>query len=155
MNETIFILLLVLIDQASKIAMKAINRIHPDSFTIIKDFFYITYAENTGAAFSILKGQRWFFVIMALVVSVVIILYLIKHKPKSLEKISLLLILAGAIGNVIDRVAYGYVIDFLDFYIFGYDFPIFNIADSCITIGAVLLILSELFLGDKKRLWKK
>jgi signal peptidase II len=92
---------------------------------------------------------------MALVVSVVIILYLIKHKPKSLEKISLLLILAGAIGNVIDRVAYGYVIDFLDFYIFGYDFPIFNIADSCITIGAVLLILSELFLGDKKRLWKK
>ncbi len=155
MNETIFILLLVLIDQASKIAIKAINRIHPDSFTIIKDFFYITYAENTGAAFSILKGQRWFFVIMALVVSVVIILYLIKHKPKSLEKISLLLILAGAIGNVIDRVAYGYVIDFLDFYIFGYDFPIFNIADSCITIGAVLLILSELFLGDKKRLWKK
>ncbi len=155
MNGLLFVLLLVALDQFSKIAMKAINSIYSEGFTIIKDFFYITYAENTGAAFSILKGQRWFFITMALIVIVVIIYYLIKHKPKSLEKVSLQLILAGAIGNLIDRVTYGYVIDFLDFYIFGYDFPVFNIADSCITIGAILLIISELFIGDKKRLWKK
>ncbi|NLZ75459.1 MAG: signal peptidase II [Erysipelotrichia bacterium] len=155
MNGVLFVLLLVLIDQISKIAMKVISNFYSESFTIIKDFFYITYAENTGAAFSILKGQRWFFVIMALIVCVVITFYIIKYKPKKLEKISLQLILAGAIGNVIDRLVYGYVIDFLDFYIFGYDFPVFNIADSCITIGAVLLIISELFFGEKIRLWKK
>jgi len=154
-NGVLFVLLLVLIDQISKIAMKVISNFYSESFTIIKDFFYITYAENTGAAFSILKGQRWFFVIMALIVCVVITFYIIKYKPKKLEKISLQLILAGAIGNVIDRLVYGYVIDFLDFYIFGYDFPVFNIADSCITIGAVLLIISELFFGEKIRLWKK
>lgn len=155
MNEILFVMLLVLIDQSSKIVMKAISKIHSESFTVIKDFFYITYAENTGAAFSILRGQRWFFVTMALVVSALIIYYIIKHKPKTLEKISLQLILAGAIGNVIDRVVYGYVIDFLDFYIFGYDFPVFNIADSCITIGAILLIITELFIEDKRHLWKK
>ncbi len=155
MNGILFVLLLVLIDQSSKIAMKAISKIYSESFTVIKDFFYITYAENTGAAFSILRGQRWFFVTMALVVSALIIYYIIKHKPKTLEKISLQLILAGAIGNVIDRVVYGYVIDFLDFYIFGYDFPVFNIADSCITIGAILLIITELFIEDKRHLWKK
>ncbi|MGI6509449.1 MAG: signal peptidase II [Erysipelotrichaceae bacterium] len=155
MNEILFVMLLVLVDQSSKIVMKAISKIHPESFTVIKDFFYITYAENTGAAFSILRGQRWFFVTMALIVSVLIIYYIIKHKPKTLEKISLQLILAGAIGNVIDRVVYGYVIDFLDFYIFGYDFPVFNIADSCITIGAILLIITELFIEDKRHLWKK
>lgn len=155
MNGVLFVLLLVLIDQISKIAMKVISNFYSESFTIIKDFFYITYAENTGAAFSILKGQRWFFVIMALIVCVVITFYIIKYKPKKLEKISLQLILAGAIGNVIDRLVYGYVIDFFDFYIFGYDFPVFNIADSCITIGAVLLIISELFFGEKIRLWKK
>jgi signal peptidase II len=154
-NEILFVMLLVLVDQSSKIVMKAISKIHPESFTVIKDFFYITYAENTGAAFSILRGQRWFFVTMALIVSVLIIYYIIKHKPKTLEKISLQLILAGAIGNVIDRVVYGYVIDFLDFYIFGYDFPVFNIADSCITIGAILLIITELFIEDKRHLWKK
>lgn len=155
MNTVLFILLLVLIDQGSKIAMKAINGIHPESFVVIKDFFYITYAENTGAAFSILRGQRWLFVLMALVACAAIVYHIIKHKPKSLEKFSLQLILAGAIGNVIDRVIYGYVIDFLDFYIFGYDFPVFNFADSFITVGAVLFILYELFSVEKGSLWKR
>ena len=155
MNSVLFVLLLVLIDQISKIAMKVISSVNSESFTIIKNFFYITYAENTGAAFSILKGQRWFFVVMALVVCGIITFYIIKYKPKPLEKFSLQLIVAGAIGNVIDRLVYGYVIDFLDFYIFCYDFPVFNIADCCITIGAVLLILSELIFGEKIKLWKK
>ncbi len=155
MNGILFVLLLVLVDQGSKIAMKAIKNVHPESFTIIKDFFYITYAENTGAAFSMLRGQRWLFVFLAVIVSGFIIYYIVKHKPKTIELISLQLILAGAIGNAIDRVVYGYVIDFLDFYIFGYDFPIFNIADSCITVGATLFIVNELFLKGNKPLWKK
>ncbi|MGI6608731.1 MAG: signal peptidase II [Erysipelotrichaceae bacterium] len=155
MNGVLFVLLLVFIDQISKIVMKAINSIRSESFVVIKDFFYITYAENTGAAFSILKGQRWFFIVLAAVVCVAIVFYLIRSKSKALEKISLYLILAGALGNLIDRIVYGYVIDFLDFYIFGYDFPIFNFADSCITVGATLLILSELYSGVKKKLWKK
>ena len=153
MNGVLFVLLLVLIDQISKIAMKVISNFYSESFTIIKDFFYITYAENTGAAFSILKGQRWFFVIMALIVCVVITFYIIKYKPKKLEKISLQLILAGAIGNVIDRLVYGYVIDFLDFYIFGYDFPIFNVADIAVTFGAIILIY--IFISEEFNLWKK
>jgi signal peptidase II len=112
-------------------------------------FFNLTLAHNHGAAFSFLAGaggwQRWFFVGLALLVSTVLIFWLRKLKPTAkLEAAALAMILGGALGNVIDRLWHGYVIDFLDVYYGTYHWPAFNIADSAICIGAVLLIVDSL-----------
>ena len=114
----------------------------------IMPYFNLTMAHNHGAAFSFLAQaggwQRWFFTVLALVISTVLVVWLAKLKPEAkLEAISLSLILGGAIGNVIDRIYYGYVIDFLDIYIGSSHWPAFNVADSAICIGAVLLIIDS------------
>ena len=145
----LFVILLVVLDQASKIYLTLVNKTSPIDLEVIKGFFRITYTCNDGAAFSILKGKRVFFIIMTIAVVCLIVYYLLKNKVYWVEKYSLLLIISGAVGNLIDRIMYGYVIDFLDFIIFGYDFPVFNIADSFITIGAIGLIISILFLNKE------
>lgn len=145
----LFVILLVVLDQASKIYLTLVNKTSPIDLEVIRGFFRITYTCNDGAAFSILKGKRVFFIIMTIIVVCLIVYYLLKNKVYWVEKYSLLLIISGAVGNLIDRIMYGYVIDFLDFIIFGYDFPVFNIADSFITIGAVGLIISILFLNKE------
>lgn len=145
----LFVILLVVLDQASKIYITLVNKTSPIDLEVIRGFFRITYTCNDGAAFSILKGKRVFFIIMTIVVVFLIVYYLLKNKVYWVEKYSLLLIISGAVGNLIDRIMYGYVIDFLDFIIFGYDFPVFNIADSFITIGAIGLIISILFLNKE------
>ena len=107
-------------------------------------------AHNTGAAFSFLSSaggwQRWFFVLLAIVISAVILVWL-KRLPagRNREAIALTLILGGALGNVIDRLWHGYVIDFIQWYYEDYYWPAFNIADTAITIGAALLILDAAF----------
>ena len=111
-------------------------------------FFNLTLAHNPGAAFSFLAGaggwQRWFFVILAVVICTVLVIWMKRlAQSAKLEAISLALIIGGAIGNVIDRLIYGYVIDFLDVYAGSYHWPAFNIADSAIFIGAVLLIIDS------------
>jgi signal peptidase II len=110
--------------------------------------FNFTLAYNYGAAFSFLADaggwQRWFFTGLAAVFSVVISVWIARLKPTAkLEAISLSLILGGAVGNLIDRLLFGYVIDFLDIYYGSYHWPAFNIADSAICVGAVLLILDS------------
>ncbi|MDY5727050.1 MAG: signal peptidase II [Erysipelotrichaceae bacterium] len=145
----LFVILLVVLDQASKIYLTLVNKTSPIDLEVIRGFFRITYTCNDGAAFSILKGKRVFFIIMTIIVVFLIAYYLLKNKVYWVEKYSLLLIISGAVGNLIDRIMYGYVIDFLDFIIFGYDFPVFNIADSFITIGAIGLIISILFLNKE------
>lgn len=145
----LFVILLVVLDQASKIYLTLVNKTSPIDLEVIRGFFRITYTCNDGAAFSILKGKRVFFIIMTIIVVFLIVYYLLKNKVYWVEKYSLLLIISGAVGNLIDRIMYGYVIDFLDFVIFGYDFPVFNIADSFITIGAIGLIISILFLNKE------
>ena len=145
----LFVILLVVLDQASKIYLTLVNKTSPIDLEVIRGFFRITYTCNDGDAFSILKGKRVFFIIMTIVVVFLIVYYLLKNKVYWVEKYSLLLIISGAVGNLIDRIMYGYVIDFLDFIIFGYDFPVFNIADSFITIGAIGLIISILFLNKE------
>lgn len=145
----LFVILLVVLDQASKIYLTLVNKTSPIDLEVIRGFFRITYTCNDGAAFSILKGKRVFFIIMTIIVVFFIVYYLLKNKVYWVEKYSLLLIISGAVGNLIDRIMYGYVIDFLDFIIFGYDFPVFNIADSFITIGAIGLIISILFLNKE------
>ena len=114
----------------------------------VMPYFNLTMAHNHGAAFSFLAQaggwQRWFFIVLASVISIVLLVWLAKLKPHAkLEAIALSLILGGAIGNVIDRIHYGYVIDFLDVYIGTSHWPAFNVADSAICVGAVLLILDS------------
>ena len=114
----------------------------------VMPFFNFMLAHNTGAAFSFLADsggwQRWFFTTIAFVVSIAIIVWIKKLKPEEKTMgISLALILGGAIGNLIDRVRFGYVVDFIDIYVGTSHWPAFNIADSAITIGAAIMIISS------------
>jgi signal peptidase II len=136
--------LMIVLDQASKWWMVSWLSLYET--VAVMPYFNLTMAHNYGAAFSFLAEaggwQRWFFVGLAVIVSLVLIIWLAKLKPAAkLEAISLSLILGGAIGNVIDRINYGYVVDFLDIYYGSYHWPAFNIADSAICIGAVLLVI--------------
>lgn len=133
----VFILILGL-DQITKIMAFANDSLNVE---IIKDFFYLGQVKNTGAAWGVLEGNMIIFYVVTLI-AVVYIFRLYKKssdKPRYLQ-LATLLLLAGAIGNFIDRIMLGYVRDFLDFYIFGYDFPLFNIADSALVIGVITLI---------------
>lgn len=110
--------------------------------TVIPNFFDIHYILNTGAAWSILEGQmNLFYVIHSFVIGYVIYLYYKEKNGPLWYHIGLMLLMFGAIGNFIDRITNNAVVDFFDFIIFGYDFPIFNIADMAIVIGAGLLII--------------
>ena len=139
--DYISILLLVLLDQLTKF-LAAVYLKGQGSVKVINNFFYLTYAENKGAAWSILEGETVFFVIVAACAVILIINYLNKNQTNKLFKTAMILVCSGAIGNVVDRIIRGSVIDFLDFYIFGYDYPVFNFADCCITIGVVILFIS-------------
>lgn len=132
----------LIIDQASKLLV--IKLLNPgDSITIIKNFFYIKYTNNTGAAFSILTGQRIFLIIVALIIIGILIYYLKKNQVKGkINILSFSLVIGGALGNLIDRIIRGYVIDFISIKIGNYNFPIFNIADSLIVIGIFLLLIT-------------
>ncbi|MFI3122876.1 MAG: signal peptidase II, partial [Methylococcales bacterium] len=118
-----------------------------DSISVVP-FFNLTYVHNTGAAFSFLSEaggwQRWFFAALAIVMSTIMTIWLTKLKEhETLLAVALSLILGGAMGNLIDRLAYGYVIDFLDVYYGTYHWPAFNIADSAITIGVTLMLVDS------------
>ncbi len=114
----------------------------------VTDFFNIVRVHNTGAAFSFLAGasgwQRWFFVGLGVVASVFILWMLRTQGHQKLFAFALSLILGGAVGNVVDRLLHGYVVDFLDFHWSGSHFPAFNVADSAISVGAALLIFDEI-----------
>ncbi len=136
----------VLLDQLSKITMSRLLA-YGQSETITS-YFNLVMVYNQGAAFSFLSNQggwqRWFFSALALGVSVFIVFMLKKNASQRMFCWSLSLILGGAVGNLIDRIAYGHVIDFLDFHIGGWHWPAFNVADGAITIGAALFVLDEL-----------
>ena len=110
------------------------------SIEIIPNFLNITYVHNIGAAFSLFEGARWFFIITAIIILNVIYLFFIKDKTlKNGEIILYSLLISGIIGNLIDRILFGYVIDFIDVNIF--NFAIFNLADSFIVIAVILLLI--------------
>ncbi len=121
------------------------------SIPLIDNFLYITSHRNEGAAWGILQGKMMFFYLITLIVVGVVIVWLTRldFKKDKLLVIALALILGGALGNFIDRVSYQHVVDFIDTYIFGYDFPIFNVADSALCIGVVLMALDAIL--DMKR----
>lgn len=137
----ILIVVFLVIDIVSKLVISNLMDVY-DSIVVIKNFFNITYVHNTGAAWSLFAGRTWLLVIVSLIIISFIIFYIYKNKPKNkFEKIGYSLVLGGAIGNFIDRIVYGYVIDFLDFNIFGYDYPIFNLADTFIVVGVIILCI--------------
>ena len=146
-------LLAVSLDQATKLwvsgSMQLYESIH------IMSGVNLTYVHNTGAAFSFLSEagvwQRWFFAALAIIISTVIAIWLSRLEiHETLLGVALSLVLGGAIGNLIDRLAYGYVIDFLDVYIPSWHWPAFNIADSAITLGVVLMLLESFGVGKAK-----
>ncbi len=148
-SENLLLALTIIIDQLTKILIDSRMALYED-IEIIKGFFHITYTRNYGAAWSILEGKGTLFAIMALIVSCGIIYYLIKNRNASkLERTAMILICGGALGNMIDRVVHGYVVDFLNFYIFGYDYPVFNIADSFLVIGVGMLVIETIFSKEK------
>jgi signal peptidase II len=135
-----------LVDQFTKVLI--LGYYHLGDSTYVTSFFNVVRAHNRGAAFSFLSDasgwQRWFFTAIGFVAAAVIIWMLRSHAGQKLFSFAMACILGGAIGNVIDRMAHGYVIDFLDFHWAGMHFPAFNVADSAITLGAICLILDEL-----------
>ncbi len=148
-KDFVIIGLMIALDQLTKFYISHTLDLY-QPVEVIKNFFYITYARNTGAAWSMGEGLGGIFAIVAIAVSIGIVYYINKNKVNAIEKIVGMFIIIGAIGNAIDRVFIGSVIDFLDFYIFGYDFPIFNVADIFITVAAGLLILDLFFTKEEK-----
>lgn len=135
---------LVFIDQFSKSLIVSTIDLN-QSITVIKGFFNITYVRNYGAGFSIMQNATTTFYIITPICLILFIYLLIKTKKKDyLSKTALLLMIGGTIGNFLDRIINVYVVDFLDFIIFGWDFPVFNFADICLTIGVSIYIISLL-----------
>lgn len=139
-------LIILIADQFTKTLILGYYRLG-DS-TVVTSFFNIVRAHNTGAAFSFLAGasgwQRWLFTGIGIAATVLILWMLKSHAGQKLFSFALACILGGAVGNVVDRLLHGYVVDFLDFHWAGWHFPAFNVADAGISIGAACLILDEI-----------
>lgn len=142
--------IVIAIDQLTKwIIVKQMDLY--EQIQVIENFFYITSHRNKGAAWGILQNQMLFFYIITVIVVIGVIYYMEKYaKGNILLSISLSFILGGAIGNFIDRLFRQEVVDFLDFIIFGYDYPIFNVADSALVIGVILVFISTI-MDEKKK----
>lgn len=141
---SIITLLLVISDQMSKLAV--LKYIKPlGSVKVIENIFSLTYVENRGAAFGILQNARWVFLVMTTIILIVLIYYKVKYKPESkIMNISLCLLISGAVGNMIDRVFRGFVVDMIEVTFINY--PVFNVADCFVVIGAILLMIYIMFI---------
>jgi signal peptidase II len=139
-------LLLFLVDQFTKVLI--LGHYALGDSTYVTSFFNIVRVHNPGAAFSFLASasgwQRWFFTALGIGAAVFIVWLLRSHSSQRLFALSMACLLGGAVGNVVDRVLYGYVVDFVQLHYAGWAFPAFNVADSAITAGAIGMILDEL-----------
>ena len=145
-------ILLIALDQLTKIWAYSSLRGEP-SIVLINNFFQLTYLENRGAAFGILYGHTWFLILVSVFLIAFIVFYYRKipnGMPHTLLKTSLVLIASGGIGNFIDRIFRGFVIDFFDARIFGYNFPVFNVADILIVVGAIGFAFLTLIIKEEK-----
>lgn len=138
--------LVIILDQASKAWLTA--RFALGESVPVTSFFNLVFVFNPGASFSFLADaggwQRWFFVVLALAISAWLLGMLRRHAGERLLPAALAMVLGGALGNVIDRVRFGAVVDFLDFHAIGMHFPAFNVADSAITVGVALMLWHQL-----------
>ncbi len=140
-------LLLVALDQITKMAVVSNITYRTEEIVVIENFFDIVHWRNTGAAWGVFSDKTWLLTIFSLACVLVVLLAYGFAKSKLL-KLSLMLIAAGAIGNIIDRIRLGYVIDFLSFdNLFGYQFPAFNVADICVVAGAIGIVIFVLFIA--------
>lgn len=143
----------LIVDIVTKQIIKTTMELY-SAVPVIDGFFNIVYVLNPGAAFSFLhdmneKYRQSFFVIVT-IIAIIIICYIFAKENSKISISGFALILSGAIGNLIDRIYIGKVVDFLDFYYEAYHFPAFNVADSCITIGVSLIVIDMLFINKKK-----
>lgn len=142
-------LAVILVDQFTKWLIVTYME-YGDSIQVIQDVLYITSHRNRGAAWGMLQNQMWFFYLITIVFVIAIVYYLKKFgKRDKLLGVALGLILGGALGNFIDRVFRKEVVDFIHTYIFSYNFPVFNVADSSLCIGVALLFIQTLMEGKK------
>lgn len=145
----------IVLDQASKLYFLSILEYGGPAITVVDGFWEWLLAKNHGAAFSFLAGasgwQRWFFSALAVGISGLLIHWL-RKMPRShwVEALPFALIIGGALGNLIDRLRFGYVVDFVHWYWRDFSWPVFNVADSAIVAGAVLLVVASLFGGGKR-----
>lgn len=143
-----------LIDRISKVIVSN-NCLLYEKNKIIDNFFYITYVKNDGAAWSILEGNRTFLILISIFAIIFILKCIFKEENiNKFESISYGVLLGGIIGNLFDRVFYGYVIDFFDFKFFSYSYPVFNIADILIVVGVLIMVIT-LIRGDKNEIGSK
>ncbi|RIO54292.1 signal peptidase II [Staphylococcus pasteuri] len=142
---SLFVVIFILvIDQITKWIIASSMKIG-DSYEVIPNFLNITSHRNNGAVWGILSGKMFFFYIITVIILIILVLFFIKEAKYNLfMQLAVSLLFAGALGNFIDRLFNGEVVDFIDTNIFGYDFPIFNIADSSLTIGVILIIIALL-----------
>lgn len=148
---SIFIVIIIALDQLTKYMIVKSLEIG-DSVKVIKNLLYITSHRNEGAAWGILQGKMWLFYIVTIVVLVILVMFFKSEGyGKPLIQFGLSLLIAGSIGNFIDRLFRSEVVDFIDTYIFGYNFPIFNVADAALTIGVIVLIIVILFEGKEEK----
>jgi len=148
--ELIIIIVILALDQISKYLIQLYLSPVGSSLPVIGGFLQLTNVHNTGAAWGMLEGFRWLFIPMTLIVAAVLVYVIIRfHKKLTLfSRITLALLFAGAVGNFIDRVALSYVRDFLDITPW-FSFPVFNVADSALSVGCVFLVIDALFLKEK------
>jgi len=139
---------ILIIDQVVKSVMEIYFKLN-ESVVVIKDFFQITIVHNTGGAWSILNNYSYIFIIFSIIALIVLIKFMFSFKNNLRNNIAFALTISGILSNLADRMFLGYVRDFLDFKIFNYDYPIFNIADIAIVLGVFLLIVA-IFKGEDK-----
>lgn len=142
------IFIIAILDQAAKLFAAAFLP-SLKTIPIIENIFHLTYVENTGAGFGVFSDHTWILTTLTILVIVAVVTYMTAKRPKEKTFVTALtFMMGGAVGNVIDRVRLGYVIDFFDFTLI--DFPVFNVADCFITVGAALFVVYIIFLSDKK-----
>ena len=151
MNKKTYIIavLVLIIDQVSKSVIEAFVNLN-ESIQVIKDFFYITVVHNTGGAWSIFSNHSYLFIIASVVAIVLLIKFMFGFKNNLRNNLAFAFLFGGIFSNLADRIFLGYVRDFLDFKLFGYNYPIFNIADITIVVGVILLIVAVIKGEDHK-----
>ena len=142
----LYSIILFVVDQISKLVLDKVL-VLGKSYTIFDKFLYITKAYNDGVSFSMLSGHRWVIILLSLIIMVFLYFYMQKFKVNTKNMIGFSLVFGGLFGNLVDRIVHGYVIDFIDFYVFNYNYPIFNLADSFICIGVCILLYS-IYMGE-------
>lgn len=149
------IVLIIILDQGTKLWITEAlpySKTSPIVHTVIGDFLYITHHHNYGASWGLFQGQTVFFIVVTLIALSVFAFFAkdMAFKEKPVYSVGLTLLIAGTVGNFIDRILLGYVIDFIDTYIFGYDFPIFNIADMALTVGMAMFAVDIILLEPRR-----